>query len=44
MSRRSLIGEALASAPPQAETPAVMGEGGTTPKPNFTNKRLEGFG
>ena len=43
MSRRSLIGEALASVPsepsatPAPETPA-------TPRPNFTNKRLEAFG
>ena len=43
MSRRSLIGEALASVPsepsatPTPETPA-------TPRPNFTNKRLEAFG
>ncbi len=44
MSRRSLIDEALASAPAQAEPPAITGEGGSPPKPNFTNKRLEGFG
>lgn len=44
MSRRSLIGEALASAPPQAEAPPVGGESPAPAKPNFTNRRLEGFG
>jgi len=43
MSRRSLIGEALASAPPQVEQPIVEDKGGAKPKKNFTNKRLEGF-
>src|SRR3546814_8145157 len=44
MSRRSLIGEALASAPPQAEAPPVGGESPAPAKQNFTNRRLEGFG
>lgn len=42
MSRRSLISEALASAPQQVEAKAADSVGPT--KPNFTNKRLEGFG
>lgn len=45
MSRRSLIDEALASAPAPApaEQPAVEDLGADKPKKNFTNKRLEGF-
>ena len=43
MSRRSLISEALASVP--AETaPSKSAEAASTPRPNFTNKRLEAFG
>lgn len=44
MSRRSLIGEALASAPPHAEPAAAANESSGVTKQNFTNKRLEGFG
>lgn len=45
MSRRSVISEALASAPPPtSETPVQAGEMASAAKPNFTNKRLEGFG
>lgn len=40
MSRRSLIGEALASAPPE---PAKDAPEPSTPRPTFTTKRLEGF-
>jgi len=44
MSRRSLISEAIASAP--ADAPALSAEeaAAAPPKPNFTNKRLEAFG
>ncbi|MBH2000503.1 MAG: ParB/RepB/Spo0J family partition protein [Sphingomonadaceae bacterium] len=47
MSRRSLISEALASAPSDsAPSPALdpATEVSATPRPNFTNKRLEAFG
>ncbi|HEX7874059.1 MAG TPA: ParB/RepB/Spo0J family partition protein [Sphingobium sp.] len=45
MSRRSIIGEALASvlADPKP-VPPEAGKGEGTPKQNFTSKRLEGFG
>lgn len=43
MSRRSIIGEALASAPAQVEPPVIETRGTDKPKKNFTNKRLEGF-
>ncbi len=42
VSRRSLIGEALASVPTEV-TVAPEAEA-STPRPNFTNKRLEAFG
>lgn len=43
MSRRSLIGEALASAPNEPASPAPDALASTA-RPNFTNKRLEAFG
>lgn len=45
MSRRSLISEALASAPAEpATSPAPQAEAAAAPRPNFTNRRLEAFG
>lgn len=44
MSRRSLIGEALASAPPQATATEANATAPSAPRPTFTSKRLEAFG
>ncbi|HAF42203.1 MAG TPA: ParB/RepB/Spo0J family partition protein [Sphingobium sp.] len=45
MSRRSLISEALASAPNEpAAGAAPAPENSPAPRPNFTNRRLEAFG
>lgn len=45
MSRRSLISEALASAPAHTEdSPPTTAEAPAPPRQNFTNKRLEAFG
>jgi len=44
MSRKSLISEALASAPIEANSGPSVSELPSTPKQNFTNKRLEAFG
>ncbi|WCT80173.1 ParB/RepB/Spo0J family partition protein [Novosphingobium humi] len=43
MSRRSLIGEALASAPAPAQ-PVAAEPKAAAPRPTFTSKRLEAFG
>jgi ParB family transcriptional regulator, chromosome partitioning protein len=46
MSRRSLISEALASAPPPspAQAAPIVDDQSPSAKPNFTTKRLDGFG
>lgn len=44
MSRRSLIGEALASTPVKPDVGETPPPAATTPRQNFTTKRLDGFG